>query len=147
MSTKHDPRLEAAFLAAQYTVHAPQGDIALAIGRHSVPLARLMATQNWASLALITAYNPAGRRQDAVANAHAQQALWRWVEESGAHCMAGHNSAPNGGEPIEPTVAIAGASLAQAHCLANMFGQLAFVFADTTAIPRLIWTDGRPLQQ
>lgn len=142
MSTKHDPKLEAAFLAAQYTLHAPHGDIALAIGRYSAPLARLMAARNWTSLALITAYNPAAHKQDAAANARAQQALWQWAQDSGFPCMPGHNSAPDGGEPVEPTVAIAGASLTLARSLAARFGQLAFVYINADAMPKLVWSEG-----
>lgn len=139
MRNKSAASLEAAFLAARYTVHAPSGDIMLKIGRHSAGLAALMAAKGWNSLALITAYNPHARPRDAQANAFAQQDLRQAAEALGLPCLAGCNSAPDGGEPVEPTVAIAEISLAQAQALAARFGQLALVYADAGAIPKMIW--------
>lgn len=140
MNNRRDASLAAAFLTARYTVHGPGGDVVLTIGRHSTELARLMASAGQNSLALVTAFNPHARPCDAQANTQAQQALRQAAQALGLPCMAGRNSAPDGGEPVEPTVAIAGISLEQARALADQFGQQAFVYAGADALPRLVRT-------
>lgn len=133
-----DP-IAAAFQAALYLVFAPAGTITLRIGQHSPELQALMQAHNRTSLAILTAHNPGARQAGIAANRRAQRALLQDASALGLLCFYGRNLAGDGSGPSEPTVAILGALRQQGCGLAQRYGQLAFVYANDSAVPELVW--------
>ncbi|UYO92986.1 DUF3293 domain-containing protein [Pollutimonas sp. M17] len=128
-----------AFHEARYLVFAPAGTITLRIGQHSLALQSLMAARARDSLAILTAYNPGARQAGIAANHRAQRALLKDASALGLPCFYGRNLAEDENGPAEPTVAILGALYPESCGLARRYGQLAFVFAGSSAVPELIW--------
>lgn len=131
----------AAFRAARYRVPAPEGDLLLAVDHPNPELAALLRNRNAASMAILTAFNPAGVLQHQDLNRAAQARLMRDLQLSGHQFLTGCNEDPKQCWPDEPSLLVLEISLPEARCLAARYGQLAFLWADAqSATPRLIET-------
>ena len=132
-------RLEAAYRATTYRIHAPAGDINLRLDQPSSVFAALLtesATRHWA---ILTACNPASQLQDAAANGEAQARLQQWLKAHGYRWLAGENTAEACDWPPEASCVVLGLTVAAARQCGVIFGQNAVVTGDGDAIPRLQW--------
>ncbi|MEO8313918.1 MAG: DUF3293 domain-containing protein [Pseudomonadota bacterium] len=103
-------------------------------------VAALLRVRSADCAALITAFNPQGRRQTDAANRAAQELLKRDLDASGLPCLRGRNEDSAGQWP-EDSFLVLGLTLPTAHTLAARYGQLAFLWMDVaTATPRLVET-------
>ena len=85
--------------------------------------------------ALISAANPRSRQLDKTENQRRHSEL---IHQLRNHPFAeGLNLDPSGQWPDEPSVLIGGISSKEAHALAEIWGQNAWLEADRKAIPRL----------
>ncbi|MPY67792.1 DUF3293 domain-containing protein [Deinococcus sp. SDU3-2] len=89
--------------------------------------------------AIVTAWNPAGKRASDLANAQAHAALLTLVQDGGFTPMLVINGK---GEWAEAALLIHGARLWQAAEWGSAFGQAAVLWGDG-ARAALVWLDGR----
>jgi hypothetical protein len=90
--------------------------------------------------ALLTAFNPGGRRQAPFRNRQSQQRLQRELLRDGYVVLAGRNEDPRGRWPMEPSLLALDLPLMRARRLAARHGQLAFLWMEEDGTPRLIET-------
>jgi hypothetical protein len=135
-----DPQLLAAYRATHYVVRAPGRDLHLRIDQYDAQLAKLLREAWVDSAALITAWNPGSQRQASQLNHALQSQLVNALAADGHPCLHGRN------EPAvesareawqEESVLALGITLASARAIAARYGQLAFVWIDQDATPRL----------
>ena len=131
-------RLEAAYRATTYRIHAPQGDIDLRIGVASPALAALLREEGSDCWAIITAWNPGSKLQDAATNAAAQARLQEWLSGEGYRCLPGENCA-DADWSAEPTCFVFGISEAAARTGGSRFGQNAVLRGGVETAPTLVW--------
>ena len=117
------PELAAAYRAAFYTAHLPDGTVELQVGQ-ALPLSGPATALPRASLTVITAYNPGAERPSPAQNAAAQEALQRVVQDRGwtAYPATGYDAART---HDEPSIAIIGLPIATARALGRAFRQAA----------------------
>lgn len=136
-----------AYRATCYRVAAPGREITLRIDQHDEQLAKLLREAGVHRAALLTAYNPHGRPRPLPQNEAAQQALETELGNAGHPCLAARN------EPLaeadqatwtERSVLALDVELQAAHAIAARHGQLAFLWIDQGATPRLIATAPAP---
>ncbi|TXG88481.1 MAG: DUF3293 domain-containing protein [Rhodocyclaceae bacterium] len=132
-------RLQAAYRATTYRIHAPAGDIDLHLDEPSPPFAALLHSEGVAHWAILTACNPASQLQDPAANAEAQARLQQWLDARGYRWLAGESRANAGDWPQEASFAVLGLPVAAAQQCGASFGQNAIVIGDSEATPRLLW--------
>lgn len=132
--------LETAFRATRYHVMDAAGSFVLQVDHPSQALQHLLRAVGQQQAALLTAYNPGARQQDAVANAAAQQALLADLDAAGFRAIPGRNEDPEGRWPDEASVLVPGLSLFRARQLASRYRQAAFLWSDDSATPRLVET-------
>ncbi|MCK6406266.1 MAG: DUF3293 domain-containing protein [Rhodocyclaceae bacterium] len=135
-------RLEAAYRATTYRIHAPQGDIDLRIGGASPALDALLREEGIYCWAIITAWNPGSKLLDAAANAAAQARLQEWLSGKGYRWLPGENLADVGGWVAEPTTLVFGMVAADARSCGWHFGQVAVVTGAVQMAPQIVWCDG-----
>ncbi len=135
--------LEAAFRRARYRVFAPEEELLLRIDQRDVRLAHLLGTNGVAEAALLTAFNPHGRRQSPFRNRRSQQFLLRALMQRGCIVLAARNEDPRGRWPVEPSLLALGMPEKTARRLAARFHQVAFLMVDSVGTPRLIETAAR----
>jgi hypothetical protein len=126
-----------AFRRTLYLVELPAQRLQLQVDAPSEPLRQWLEARQHFCAALLTAHNPASRRQEAAANAAAQQRLHALLAERGLTFHQGRNVDPQQRWPAEDSVLVPDLPLPQAHRLAVHFGQLAFLWCDATAVPKL----------
>lgn len=131
--------LSAAFEGAHYVVLAPEATFTLRIGEPSAQLVQLMRDHAQDSATILTAFNPGAKPASAEANRKAQQSLRRDAQALGLPCIDGKNIAANRDGPSEPTVVVLGLNRCRAAFLARKFRQLAFVYAEASGVPELVW--------
>ena len=129
--------LLAAFRSTLYLVDLPAGRVQLQVDVPCEPLLQWLQAQGHFCAALLTAHNPAALRRDARANQAAQQHLHELLRERRLEFHDGCNVDPRQRWPAERSVLVADLPLPQAHKLAVHFGQLAFLWCDAAAVPRL----------
>jgi hypothetical protein len=130
----------AAFRAANYYFRSPEGELLLKVDEPNTALADLLRSEDAAGAAVITAFNPHGRRQDAAHNRAAQNQLLGDLRAAGLTLLPGRNEDPAGVWP-EESFLVLGIGLATARLLAARYGQLAFLWTDAaSATPRLMET-------
>ena len=129
--------LLAAFRSTLYLVDLPAQRVQLQVDAPSEPLRQWLRSQGHFCAALLTAHNPAARRRDAAANQAAQLRLHDLLRERGLAFHIGCNVDPQQRWPAEDSVLVADLPLPQAHRLAAHFGQLAFLWCDASAVPKL----------
>lgn len=135
-------RLEAAYRATTYRIHAPQGDIDLRIGDASPALDALLREMGADCWAIITAWNPGSKIQDAATNAAAQARLEELLSGNGFRWLPGENLAEAGDWPAEPTCLVFGMAVSAAQNCGRCFGQCAMIAGLVDGAPQLVWCDG-----
>lgn len=121
--------LAQAYAHAVYTVWINETEIRLPAWGESTELLQLLRAEDVASCALITAFNPHGRKTDAAENRRLQQQLiqavinrWRYYSAAG--------SDPAGQWSAEPSLLILDIDLEQARALAEAYRQNAFLYGE-----------------
>jgi hypothetical protein len=141
-----DDALLAAWCATSYRVQAPGVELKLRIGQHDAQLAKLLREAWVERAALLTAWNPGSRPQSREKNEASQDALLRELRNAGYPCLTGMNEPENTADSatnwIEPSVLALDVPLEAAHAIAARYGQLAFLWIDQQATPRLVRTAG-----
>jgi len=129
--------LLSAFRSTLYLVDLPAQRVQLQVDVPSEPLLRWMQARSHFCAAVLTAHNPAAQRRDALANQRAHHHLVELLRERGLESHSGCNVDPRQRWPAEDSLLVADLPLPQAHRLAVHFGQLAFLWCDASATPRL----------
>lgn len=137
--THPDPATAQAFESAHYEITAPDGrTVVLRIGLHD-NLDGLLLQCNARSIAILTAWNPGGKRIADSQNERAQARLHERIRTLNLRMLNGRNLDPTGVGPTEPTCVLLDASHAQTQALASLHDQLAYVYASLENPPALIW--------
>jgi len=116
--------LRAAFSAAEYRVCIGGHELVLKVGMHHPELDRAIEDRDWA---IVTAFNPQGRRVGDADNRHADAALRAEVAERGLLAYPSTNRDPSGRWPDEPGLLIAGAGPDEMASLGRRHGQAALL--------------------
>jgi hypothetical protein len=132
------PELVQAFMETEYFVHADPA-FKMHIGQPCPELARLMAERNVHCAAFITAWNPFSQTKSPTENEERQQALKAELKKSGLSFIDGIGQHPSNQWPGEPSFLILNLNRASATELAAKYEQHAFVWADETAVPTLVF--------
>jgi hypothetical protein len=139
-----DDTLLAAWRATSYRVQAPGAELKLRIDQHDAQLAKLLREAWVECAALLTAWNPGSRPQSRERNEASQDALLRELRDAGYPCLSGINEPENAADSatawIEPSVLVLDLPLDVARAIAARYGQLAFLWIDQQATPRLVRT-------
>jgi hypothetical protein len=135
--------LESAFRRARYRVFAPAGELLLRIDQPDEGLAALLRMSGAGEAALLTAFNPHGRRQAPFRNRQSQRQLARALMQQGRMVLPARNEDPRGRWPVEPSLLVTGMSSQDARQLAARFHQAAFLLVEAGGTPRLIETAAR----
>jgi hypothetical protein len=132
------PELVQAFMETEYFVHADPA-FKMKIGQPCPELARLMAEHKAQCAAFITAWNPFSQALSLTENEQRQQALKAQIKTHGLSWIEGIGQHPSNQWPGEPSVLILTLNRASATELAAQYEQHAFVWADETAVPTLVF--------
>lgn len=130
--------LEIAFRRTAYRVRAPATELMLRIDQPNPALAGVLQDAGVQCAAVLTAFNPRGRRSPPFLNRRAHQQLRTELERAGYTLLPGHNEDPRRHWPVEPTWTALGLPLADAQTIAARFGQAAILWMDAAGTPRLI---------
>lgn len=134
------PQLRDLFRRARYDLHLPTGIVHLAVDQPCAALGDWLRGHGHACAAWLTACNPGGLLRADRLNEAAQQQLESRL--AGRYLLLrGAGIDPSGHWPPEPAVLAAGMLSADALAIARDFGQLAFLWCETDAVPRLVETD------
>jgi hypothetical protein len=132
-----DPKLLAAYLAAEYVVYS-EPMILLRIGEWSEALDALLEDAGAETAAFVTAANPGGRPADPADNALAAEALLLAQEQAGYACVVGEGRDPLGEWPAEESVLVLGMPRAEAEILGRSYEQNAIVYLERGRPPELV---------
>lgn len=132
-------RLEKAYRATTYRIHAPQGDIDLRIGEASPALDSLLQQMGADCWAIITAWNPRSTLQAAATNAAAQARLAEWLSGNGFRWLPGKSLADAWDWPAEPTCFVFGMAVSAAQNCGRHFGQYAVIAGLVERAPQIVW--------
>lgn len=139
-----DQQLLAAYRATTYSVAAPGRTLFLRVDQFDAQLAKLLREAGVEQAALLTAWNPRSKAQAHHLNEASQAALVHELAAAGYPCLTGRNvptdSASTAAQWTEASVLAMGLPLTPARELAARYGQLAFVWIDHEATPRLLLT-------
>jgi hypothetical protein len=135
-----DADLRAAYRATLYRFDVPGGELLLQVDRHSPMLQHLLQRAGQPCAAVLTAFNPGSVLQTADSNRRAQAALESQLRARGLPCITGRHEDPAGRWPAERGLLIPGLGRDETHAIAARYGQLAFLWSDLGATPRLIET-------
>jgi hypothetical protein len=125
------PNLVRAYREAIYIVNEGGDAIALKVGEVSHALATLMRVHKVQTAAIITAYSPYSEIQPSADNERMQAALVAELKVTAAVCFDAIGTDPEDNwEPEASTLAL-GITLVEAECLADQFGQNAFIWINT----------------
>jgi hypothetical protein len=133
-------RLREAYRATLYRFDTPDGELLLQVDRYSPALQQLLQDTAQTCASVLTACNPGSVLQEEGSNLRAQAALRKALRDLGVACLPGRHVDPEGRWPDEAGILALGIDCAVAHDLAARHGQLAFLWSDHTATPRLIET-------
>jgi hypothetical protein len=134
-----DERLRAAYRATQYRFNAPGGELQLQVDCSSDALRELLRHAQPPCAAVLTAFNPGSVLQQPGCNLRAQSALEEELRTLGLECIPGRHEDPEGRWPVESGLLALGLDRHAAHAIAR-YGQLAFLWSDASATPRLVET-------
>ncbi len=126
-----------AYRAALYQVELPDQRLELRVDLHSAVLQQWLEQHGHRCAAVLTAHNPASQQRDATLNDEAQQQLQAAIRSRGLTFHAGRNLDPQAQWPPEDNVLVPDLPLREARAVAVQFAQSAFLWCDTSAIPRL----------
>jgi hypothetical protein len=129
-----------AFTETHYIVHH-KPPFTMNIGVPCPHLKKLMAERKALCAAFITAWNPFAQQLSDTENKARQQTLKGNLTERGLAFIDGIGQHPGNGWPGEPSVLILDMGREAAKALAGQYEQLAFVWADQTAVPTLMLPD------
>ncbi len=133
------PQLRDLFQRARYDLHLPTGIVSLAVDQQCAALGAWLQASGYACAAWLTACNPGGVLRADRLNEAAQQQLESRL--AGRYpLLHGAGVDPTGDWPPEPAVLAAGMASVDAMAIARDFGQLAFLWCGSNAIPRLVET-------
>jgi hypothetical protein len=132
--------LRDAYRATLYRFDAQEGELLLQVDRFSPALRQLLERWGEDCAAVLTAYNPGSVLIEERSNQLAQAALTRHLQDLGITCFGGRHQDPAGRWPDEAGILALGLDCASARDLATRHGQLAFLWSDHTATPRLVET-------
>lgn len=127
----------AAFHATEYHVDIPYKSFVLRIGEHSSALKDLHKEYGVTSSAYLTAWNPLGTIASPDQNAANQAELERDLAHLGLITLPGEGKDPSSGWAEQSLLAL-GLSREQAFMLGNKYQQLAILFSEADAVPRLV---------
>ena len=133
MASTSQASWEAAFRQTTYRAFTPEGSIDIRIGETPVDL----PVERWA---FITAFNPLPQQLTDVQNQARHQELVGVLEEAGLSFYPGEGRGDSGSWPPERSVLILGISRQDALTLAVRFGQVAFVYGESSSPSELVWT-------
>ncbi len=131
--------LLAAYHAAHYQVHYPQGAFTLKTDSPSSELAALLRETGHSCAAFITACNPHSWPQSEAENARAQRQLAVELAEHGYQAIPAIGLDPAGEWQGEESFLVPGLDLDNAKSLGEQYAQNAILWADVeTAVPQLV---------
>jgi hypothetical protein len=130
--------LESAYRATNYRVQVDDAAFVLQVDQHSASLAALLQSLHANCAALLTAFNPGSEPHDAAWNHAAQRALQAELAAAGYIWYAARNEDPAGAWPVEDSVLVPGLGVVAAHAIAARYGQVAFLWSEADATPRLV---------
>lgn len=139
--------LLAAYRATRYRVFAPGRELLLHIDQRDESLAKLLREAWVEGGALLTAWNPGSQHQSLEKNRALQKQLVGELETAGHPCLAARNEAQADQAADvwnEDSVLALDIGVDAARDIAARYGQLAFLWIDRQATPRLIITAARP---
>lgn len=138
--------LLATYRAARYRVYAPGREILLRVDAFDAELAKLLREAWVSSAALLTAWNPHSERRVDAINQSQQARLEEELQAGGYPCLRARNESgvDDSTEWNEDSVLALDLDLPAAHALAARYGQLAFLWIDAEATPRLMVTAASP---
>jgi len=131
---------QTAFRRTSYRVRTPGGELLLRVDHQAPALGELLHECGASGAALLTAFNPGGRRAPPLRNRQAQHRLRRELAALALPVLPGCNEDPRGLWPVEPSLLVPGLQLQAARTIAARYGQLAFLWSGCDATPRLIET-------
>lgn len=130
---------EAAYRATSYRVDDVGQCFAIRVGERCAPLDALLGARGVEEWAYLTAHNPGGRAEPAVANERAQAQLEAELAAAGRETLRGASTADGGDWPPEPSVLVLGLPRAEALVIARRHGQEALVAGRRGAAAELIF--------
>jgi hypothetical protein len=131
--------LAAAYRATAYHVDGPTGRFTLRIDAHSPEADALLASNESATWAFVTAHNPGSVALSPPENAARHDQLLAEVNRRGLLAWPGVGIGDDGRWPAEESVFILGLTEAEAINLGRQFGQIAVVCGDLDGPARLCW--------
>lgn len=130
-----------AFMQAEYHVQDDHNQLILRVGRYSKALQEIHFRFGASSSAFITACNPRSVIQSLQQNENATQLLRQELLATGYRSLPATGRDPTLHWPDEPGFLIIDITCKQAIELAARYQQLAILFVDSHAIPKLEFTD------
>ena len=135
------PELEAAYRATTYRVFLPEGQFELRIDQPSPQLADWLAAARVPAFAVITAFNPGGRRLSDDDNLGRQSALECDLLEGNYEPYSAENRPDDPAAPVEESCFVPDITREDALALADDYEQNAILWGGADGIPRLAWTE------
>jgi Protein of unknown function (DUF3293) len=126
------------YRTCRYELHLPTGTIHLAVDQHCPPLGDLLRAAGCTSAAWLTAFNPGSQLGTETQNSDSQKRLERRLQRACYRLISGTAVDPAGHWPPEPSLFVPGMLLGDAESTARDFGQLAFLWIEADAVPRLV---------
>jgi len=135
------PELEAAYRATTYRVFLPGGVFELRVEQPSPALAEWLAAERVPGFAVITAFNPGGRRLSDDDNLGRQSALECDLLEGNYEPYSAENRPDDAAAPVEESCFVPDITREDALALADDYEQNAILWGGADGIPRLAWTE------
>jgi len=129
--------LRAAHRGASYHATTPKA-MPLKVDVHSTDLVQLMRKRFAQTAALITAHNPASKKQTPAKNKKANAALQGRIEALGLGWLPGHRKAFKDGDPVEDGFLVFGITGGQLEALMVEFDQEVALWCPSTGTPVLM---------
>jgi hypothetical protein len=130
-----------AFMQAEYHVQDAHNHLILHVGRYSKALQEIHLRFGASSSAFITACNPLSVIQNQQQNENATQSLQQVLLAAGYRSLPATGRDPKSHWPDEPGFLVIDITCNQALKIAAKYQQLAILFNDSRAIPKLEFTD------
>ncbi len=127
-----------AYERTRYIVYSDTPFI-LRIGNHSADLKKLHQSHGTVCSAFITAFNPDSEELMREQNEERQRALKQELDQLGYSCYAGLGQPEDGNWQGEDSFLVINIPEPEAVRLQEKYGQLAIVYCEEDAIPRLIF--------
>ncbi|MEM9529930.1 MAG: DUF3293 domain-containing protein [Pseudomonadota bacterium] len=137
--------LKQAYEQTDYWVFAPSGTFCLRIGERSAKLAQCYRESQLNSAALVTACNPWHRRTDNADNLLTTDRLRVTLESLTQDVFDATNRSVDIKWPEEPSFLALGISRSKALRIAQEYKQNAVLWADSDAVPHLLWSWALPI--